>query len=75
MPARLLRTTLAMAQIASVLADDGLVEFVFHRQQPLRLVGADAHEGDAGHLVDDFTNDLGIDDAVDLLGLVRAIPW
>ena len=39
-PARLLRTALAMAHDRLVLADDGLVQLVFHLQQPLRLVVA-----------------------------------
>src|SRR5438128_2376584 len=46
------------------------VQLVFHLQEPLRLVGRDARQRDAGHLVDDFADDLGIDDAVDFLGLV-----
>jgi len=53
-----------------VLADDGLVQFVFHGQEALRLVGADAGQWHAGHLVDDFANDFAIDDAVHFLGLV-----
>ena len=69
-PARLLRTALAMAHDRLVLADDRLVQLVFHREQPCRLVGVDARQRHAGHLADDLADHFLIDDAVDLLGLL-----
>ena len=56
-----------------VLADDGLVQLVFHRQQPFGFVGVDARQRHAGHLVDDLADHFLIDDAVDFLGSSHAI--
>ncbi len=53
-PARLLRTALAMALMASCWLTTVLVQLVFHRQQALRLVVVDARQRHAGHLADDL---------------------
>ena len=74
-PARLLRTALAMAWIASCWLTTVLVQLVFHLQQPLRLVVAEPLQRHAGHLADDLGDHFLVDDAVDLLGLLAPLAW
>ena len=53
-PARARRTALAMVVDGLVLADDPLVQRLLHLQQPLGLLGGDAHHRDAGPHADDL---------------------
>ena len=73
-PARLLRMALAIAHDGLVLADDVLVQLVFHLQQTGRLVVFQPLERHAGHLADDFGNHFLIDNAVDFLGFLTPFP-
>ena len=47
-----------------VLADDALVQLVFHLHQPHAVFGGHASERNAGHLGDDLGNHFLVDDAV-----------
>ena len=53
-----------------MLADDLLVQLVFHLEEPSGLVVLEAFERHAGHLADDFGDHFLIDDAVDFLRLL-----
>ena len=53
-----------------VLGDDPLVQFTFHREQTHRVFTRQASERYAGHLGNDFRDDLRVDDAIGFLGLL-----
>ena len=52
-----------------VLADHSLVEFVFKLEQAIRLLFLQTGQWDAGHLGDNFGDDLFVNNAIYFLGL------
>ena len=56
-----------------ILADDLLVEFVFHAHEPGLILGGHPRERDAGHLGDDLGHDLLVDHAIGLAALVAPV--
>ena len=74
-PARLLRTALAMALIASCWLMTGLCSSSSILSRRAVSSSSEARERHAGHLADDLGDDFLIDDAVDLLGLLAPLAW
>src|SRR5262249_62185328 len=55
------------------LGDALLLDLLLHAEQAGRLLGLEAGQRDAGHLADDFGDDLLVDGAVDLLGALAPL--
>ena len=60
---------------SGVLANDSLMEFIFHFHQPQAVFCGQASQWNACHFGDDFGDDFFIDDAIRLLRLLTPFPF